>query len=71
VGNLRRYWKIPRYEPPVTPPEGELLSIEAAAKQLARKIHRRMNRRSGECVQRVESIEPNENAPRRFFADRL
>jgi DNA invertase Pin-like site-specific DNA recombinase len=43
VGNLRRYWKIPRYEPPATPPEGELLSIEAAAKQLglaASTLHR-------------------------------
>jgi predicted DNA-binding transcriptional regulator AlpA len=34
VGNLRRYWKIPCYEPPATPPEGELLSVAAAAKQL-------------------------------------
>lgn len=34
VGNLRRHWKIPCYEPPVTPPEGELLSIGAAAKRL-------------------------------------
>jgi predicted DNA-binding transcriptional regulator AlpA len=34
VGNLRRYWKIPRYEPSVTPPAGELLSIAAAAKRL-------------------------------------
>ena len=43
VGNLRRYWKIPRYEPPSTPPEGELLSIEAAAKRLglaASTLHR-------------------------------
>jgi predicted DNA-binding transcriptional regulator AlpA len=43
VGNLRRYWKIPRYEPPGTPPEGELLSIEAAAKKLglaASTLHR-------------------------------
>lgn len=34
VGNLRRHWKIPRYEPPATPPEGELLSIGSAANQL-------------------------------------
>jgi len=43
VGNLRRYWKIPKYEPPSTPPEGELLSIEAAAKRLglaASTLHR-------------------------------
>jgi len=46
VGNLRRYWKIPRYEPPSTPPEGELLSIEAAAKRLglaASTLHRWVN----------------------------
>ena len=24
VGNLRRYWKIPRYQPPASPQEGEL-----------------------------------------------
>jgi predicted DNA-binding transcriptional regulator AlpA/uncharacterized protein YndB with AHSA1/START domain len=43
VGNLRRYWKIPKYEPPATPPEGELLSIDAAAKRLglaASTLHR-------------------------------
>jgi DNA invertase Pin-like site-specific DNA recombinase len=34
VSNLRRYWKIPCYESPSTPPEGELLSVGAAAKQL-------------------------------------
>ena len=34
VGNLRRYWKIPCYEPPATQPEGELLSVAAAAKRL-------------------------------------
>jgi DNA invertase Pin-like site-specific DNA recombinase/predicted DNA-binding transcriptional regulator AlpA len=46
VGNLRRYWKIPRYGPPSTPPEGELLSIEAAAKRLglaASTLHRWLN----------------------------
>jgi DNA invertase Pin-like site-specific DNA recombinase/uncharacterized protein YndB with AHSA1/START domain len=43
VGNLRRYWKIPKYEPPSTPPEGELLSIDAAARRLglaASTLHR-------------------------------
>jgi len=46
VGNLRRYWKIPRYEPPSTPPEGELLSIGAAAKRLGladSTLHRWLN----------------------------
>jgi DNA invertase Pin-like site-specific DNA recombinase/predicted DNA-binding transcriptional regulator AlpA/uncharacterized protein YndB with AHSA1/START domain len=46
VGNLRRYWKIPRYEPPATPPEGELLSIAAAAQRLglaASTLHRWIN----------------------------
>jgi DNA invertase Pin-like site-specific DNA recombinase/uncharacterized protein YndB with AHSA1/START domain len=43
VGNLRRYWKISKYEPPVVPPEGELLSVQAAANQLgvaASTLHR-------------------------------
>jgi hypothetical protein len=43
VGNLRRYWKIPRYEPPSSPPEGELLSVQAAAQKLgvaASTLHR-------------------------------
>lgn len=31
VGNLRRYWKIPRFEPPATRPQGELVTIEKAA----------------------------------------
>lgn len=46
VGNLRRYWKIPCYNPPATPPEGELLSIGAAAKRLglaASTLHRWLN----------------------------
>ncbi len=34
VGNLRRYWKIPRYIPPSTPPTGELLTIAQAAQTL-------------------------------------
>jgi DNA invertase Pin-like site-specific DNA recombinase len=43
VGNLRRHWKIPCYQPPSTPPEGELLSIQAAADKLgvaASTLHR-------------------------------
>jgi DNA invertase Pin-like site-specific DNA recombinase/predicted DNA-binding transcriptional regulator AlpA len=43
VGNLRRYWKIPRYQPPASPPEGELLSVQAAAEKLgvaASTLHR-------------------------------
>jgi len=43
VGNLRRYWKIPRYEPPAALPEGELLSVQAAAQKLgvaASTLHR-------------------------------
>ena len=43
VGNLRRYWKIPCYEPPASPPEGELLSVQAAAEKLgvaASTLHR-------------------------------
>jgi hypothetical protein len=38
---------------------------------LARIFHRGINQRSGECVQRVELIEPNEPARHRFFQDRL
>ena len=34
VGNLRRYWKIPRMEPSSIPPEGELVTVEEAAKIL-------------------------------------
>jgi DNA invertase Pin-like site-specific DNA recombinase/uncharacterized protein YndB with AHSA1/START domain len=34
VGNLRRYWKVPRYVPPSTPPTGELLTIDKAAQRL-------------------------------------
>jgi len=34
VGSLRRYWKIPRFERPTTPHEGELLTIGKAAKLL-------------------------------------
>ena len=34
VGNLRRSWKIPCYQAPSTPAEGELLTVEAAALEL-------------------------------------
>jgi excisionase family DNA binding protein len=34
VGNLRRHWGIPRFEPPAHPAAGELLSIQQAAKTL-------------------------------------
>jgi predicted DNA-binding protein (UPF0251 family) len=34
VGNLRRYWKIPRFEPPAEPPQGEPVTITEAAQIL-------------------------------------
>jgi excisionase family DNA binding protein len=34
VASLRHHWKIPCYEAPARPPEGELLTVDAAAKQL-------------------------------------
>jgi DNA invertase Pin-like site-specific DNA recombinase len=34
VSSLRTHWKIPRYQAPSQPPEGELLTVEAAAEQL-------------------------------------
>jgi DNA invertase Pin-like site-specific DNA recombinase len=34
VGSLRRYWKMPRYEPPATPPTGELGTVDKAAQIL-------------------------------------
>lgn len=43
VGNLRRHWKIPCYQAPPTPPEGELLTVQAAAEKLgvaASTLHR-------------------------------
>jgi DNA invertase Pin-like site-specific DNA recombinase len=46
VGNLRRYWKIPRYQPPSEPPDGELVTVTAAAKILGvatSTIHRWLN----------------------------
>jgi DNA invertase Pin-like site-specific DNA recombinase len=46
VGNLRRYRKIPRFEPPVDSPEGEPVTIKKAAEILgvaASTIHRWLN----------------------------
>jgi DNA invertase Pin-like site-specific DNA recombinase len=43
VGNLRRYWTIPRFEPPTAPPNGELVTVAAAAALLgiaASTVHR-------------------------------
>jgi DNA invertase Pin-like site-specific DNA recombinase len=34
VGNLRRYWKIPRFVPAADPPEGPLVNVRQAAKIL-------------------------------------
>ncbi len=34
VGNVRRHWKIPVYQAPSTPPEGELLTVQGAADKL-------------------------------------
>jgi hypothetical protein len=34
VGNLRRYWKIPRFVPAADPPEGQLVNVRQAAKIL-------------------------------------
>jgi DNA invertase Pin-like site-specific DNA recombinase len=34
VGNLRRYWKIPRFEPSTRPEEGELVTVAKAAQIL-------------------------------------
>jgi hypothetical protein len=39
--------------------------------RLARIFHIGINQRSGESVQRLEIIKPNENARHRFFDDRL
>jgi DNA invertase Pin-like site-specific DNA recombinase/predicted DNA-binding transcriptional regulator AlpA len=46
VGNLRRHWNIDRHQPPVTPPEGEVLNIKQAAATLGvatSTIHRWLN----------------------------
>lgn len=34
IGNLRRYWKIPRFDPALTPQEGELVTVQKAAEML-------------------------------------
>jgi len=34
VASLRKNWKIPCYEAPTTPPDGELLTLQGAADQL-------------------------------------
>jgi len=34
VASLRTHWKIPRYQAPAKPPEGQLLTVDAAAKDL-------------------------------------
>lgn len=34
VGNLRRYWKIPCFQPPTVTPEGPVLTIQEAAQNL-------------------------------------
>jgi DNA invertase Pin-like site-specific DNA recombinase len=34
VGNLRRYWKIPRFDPGTVPAEGELVTVKRAAEIL-------------------------------------
>jgi DNA invertase Pin-like site-specific DNA recombinase len=46
VGNLRRHWNIPRFEPPSAPPDGELMTIKRAAAALGvapSTIHRCLN----------------------------
>jgi len=46
VSSLRRSWKIPRYQPPETPPEGKLVTVEKAAKILGTApstVHRWIN----------------------------
>jgi hypothetical protein len=46
VATSRRHWKIPRFEPPATPPQGEVLTIAQAAGELgvaASTIHRLVN----------------------------
>ena len=46
VGSLRRHWNIARYEPPATPPDGELLTIKQIAATLGvatSTIHRWLN----------------------------
>lgn len=35
IGNLRRYWKIPRFDPTLTPKEGKLVTVQKAAEMLS------------------------------------
>ena len=34
ISSLRTYWNIPRFEPPTTPPNGELVTVTEAARRL-------------------------------------
>jgi len=34
ISSLRTYWNIPRFEPPTTPPDGELVTVTEAARRL-------------------------------------
>jgi DNA invertase Pin-like site-specific DNA recombinase len=46
VGNLRRYWKIPRFQPTAQSPAGELFTVEKAAEILGvapSTVHRWLN----------------------------
>jgi DNA invertase Pin-like site-specific DNA recombinase len=46
VGSLRRHWSIPRFEPPDTPPEGQLMTIKQIADTLGiatSTVHRWLN----------------------------
>src|SRR3981081_1185238 len=46
VGNLRRHWNLPRFEPPDTPPEGQLLTVKQIADALGiapSTVHRWLN----------------------------
>ena len=46
VGNLRRYWNIPRFVPAADPPEGQLVNVRQAAKILGTApstVHRWLN----------------------------
>lgn len=46
VNSLRNHWDIPRFEPPSTPPEGELATVEQTAKILGvapSTVHRWLN----------------------------
>jgi DNA invertase Pin-like site-specific DNA recombinase len=46
VGGLRRHWNIARYEPPATPPQGEMMTIKQIAATLdvaTSTIHRWLN----------------------------